>query len=290
MVFETRLIIIISTFVVLTCCLRLGVEANGSLDDMFEEYAHNSLPTHQKTGVLYNASLPSNLTGIEVSVIRLRWDSFWAKGANYSGFQMPPRIFSYPYSPRLDIVYSLVDNQSSYYYSYYNVANDHILVAPVVGFNVYGNNFTAKLNLTLFGGPILIRFPQVINEKAKCVVFYSNGTFGMSNKTRQDMCLVRDQGHFSMAVPKEELEDVKEKRENLWKWWVFGFGIGVLGLLLIGFIVFIFIESIRRRNIQKMEKEAEKNEVLETTYVGQSKMPLATVVRTQPVIENDYVP
>ncbi|XP_076916610.1 uncharacterized protein LOC143576390 [Bidens hawaiensis] len=166
------------------------------LDDMFQEYAHKSLPTHPQTGVLYNASLPSNFTGIEVSMVRLRWDSFRRKGANYSGFLMPPQIFAYPYFTRIDIVYSNLGNWSS---DYYNVPN-HTLVAPVVGFNIYGSpgqngNFT-KLNLTLFGGPILVKFPPV-SQKVKCVTFYSNGTFKMSsvtNATQQGTCDVRTKG------------------------------------------------------------------------------------------------
>ncbi|KAI3829245.1 hypothetical protein L1987_03363 [Smallanthus sonchifolius] len=293
--FETRLII--RFLVIILSCLKVkGIQTmdNGLLDDMFQEYAHNSLPTHPLTGLLYNASLPSNFTGIQLSIVRLRWDSFWGKGANYSGFNMPPRIFAHPYFTRLDIVYSNIGNQSSYYNNY-NVP-DHTLVAPVLGFNVYGSggqigNLTTpvtKLNLTLFGGPILIQFPSI--SQAKCVTFYPNGTFEMINMTRQDMmCPVLDQGHFSLVVqgqtPPED--DDKGRRRELWKWWVFGFAIGVLGLLFIGFIGFMII---RMRNIEKMEREAEKNETLDITNVGGSKMPLATIVRTQPVIENEYVP
>ncbi|XP_076913063.1 uncharacterized protein LOC143571553 [Bidens hawaiensis] len=263
------------------------------LDDLFQEYAHKSLPTRPQTGVLYNASLPSNFTGVEVSMVRLRWDSFRRKGANYSGFLMPPQIFAYPYFTRIDIVYSNLGSRSSDYYSVPN----HTLVAPVVGFNIYGspgqNGNLTKLNLTLFGGPVLVQFPPV-PQKAKCVTFYSNGTFEMSNVTnvtQQDTCTVRDQGHFSMVVelPSTSTPNDKE-RTKLWRWWVFGFGVGVLGLLLIGFIAFMMVRIFRMRNIGKMEKEAEKNEVLDTTNVGQSKMPIATVIRTQPVIENDYVP
>ncbi|KAF5776110.1 hypothetical protein HanXRQr2_Chr13g0619641 [Helianthus annuus] len=288
--FETRLIII--SFVMLSCLLNPSTQQQQQqLDDMFEEYALNSLPTRPQTGVLYNASssLPSNFTGVQLSMVRLRWDSFWRKGANYSGFLMPPRIFAYPFFTRLDIVYSNLGNQSSFYY---NVPN-HTLVAPVVGFNIYASGNLTKLNLTLFGGPILVEFPVPQHEKAKCVMFYSNGTYEMSNMTTQEnMCSVRDQGHFSMVVPQVPSIPIPEKKDRgkLWKWWVFGFAVGVLGLLLVGFIVFVLIRIFRMTSIAKMEKEAEKNEVLGTTNVGQSKMPLATVVRTQPTIENDYVP
>ncbi|KAJ0717546.1 hypothetical protein HanPI659440_Chr13g0524621 [Helianthus annuus] len=285
--FETRLIII--SFVMLSCLCSLN-SSTQQLDDMFEEYALNSLPTRPQTGVLYNASssLPSNFTGVQVSIVRLRWDSFWRKGANYSGFLMPPRILAYPFFTRLDIVYSNLGNQSSFYY---NVPN-HTLVAPVVGFNIYASGNLTKLNLTLFGGPILVEFPVPQHEKAKCVMFYSNGTYEMSSMTTQEnMCSVRDQGHFSMVVEVPSIPIPKKKdRGKLWKWWVFGFAVGVLGLLLVGFIVFVLIRIFRMTSIAKMEKEAEKNEVLGTTNVGQSKMPLATVVRTQPTIENDYVP
>ncbi|KAK1418651.1 hypothetical protein QVD17_27796 [Tagetes erecta] len=270
------------TFMIMLPCYK-AIDSS-ALDDMFEEYARNSLPTRPITGLLYNATLPSNFTGVHVSIVRLRWDSFWRKGANYSEFNMPPRIFSYPYFPRLDIVYSSLGSQSSYYNNY-NVPN-YTLVAPVVGFNAYGPA-GQKLNLTLLGGPILVQFPQ--NENAKCVTFYSNGTLEMSDVTQEDMCVVRDQGHFSIAVqvPPSNTPEEKDRGRKLWKWWVFGFGVGVVGLLSVGCVAFMII---RMRKIGKMEKEAENNEGLETANVGQSKMPLATVVRTQPVLETDYVP
>lgn len=305
--FETLFIISFVTLYSFLCSLK-GIQAMDnstlrSLDDSFQEYAQNSLPTKTHTGVLYNASLPSNFTGIQVSIVRLRRNSFWVRGANYSSFQLPPRIFTVPYFTRLDIVYSNLGNQSSYYY---NVPN-YTLVAPVVGFNIYSSrnstgqigNLTTpvtKLNLTLFGDPILVHFPEISlsqNQKAKCVKFYLNGTFEMTNMTIQDMCSVQDQGHFSIVVqapssiPKEKK---KVSRGRLWKWLVFGFVVGVLGLLLLGFIVYVIFRILTRRKIQKMEKEAEKNEGLDTTNVGQSKMPFATVVRTQPTIEFDYIP
>ncbi|XP_071714643.1 uncharacterized protein [Rutidosis leptorrhynchoides] len=274
-----------------------------SLDDVFQEYAESSLPKHPQTGILYNASLPSNFTGIQVSIVRLRRDSYFGRGANYSGFNMPPKIQTLPYFTRLDIIYSNLGNRSS---DYYNVPN-HTFVAPVVGFNVYGSknstgqigNLTTlatKVNLTLSRDPVLVNFSNISlqqNVNAKCAMFYSNGTFDMTNMIQQDVCVVRDQGHFSIVVPTKPSIRLGRKEESgnkLWKWWVFGFGVGVLGLLLIGFFVILTLRIIRMRKIGRMEKEAEKNEALVTTNVGQSKMPFATVVRTQPVIENDYVP
>ncbi|KVH91092.1 G-box binding, MFMR [Cynara cardunculus var. scolymus] len=232
------------------CCVTLcwlcslkGIQSTDnstlrSLDDIFQVYAQSSLPRRPRTGVLYNASLPSNFTGIEVSIVRLRRGSFWAKGANYSSFRLPPKIFTEPYSTRLDIVYSDLGNESSHYYSVPN----YTLVAPVVGFNIYGSrnstgqigNFTTpvtKLNLTLVGGPILVQFPKISlpqNEKPKCVRFYLDGTVEMTNMTLQNMCIVQDQGHFSIVIrtsppiqqaPKENKERVK----GLWKWWAMGF-------------------------------------------------------------------
>ncbi|KAL4567019.1 hypothetical protein LXL04_022589 [Taraxacum kok-saghyz] len=275
-----------------------------SLDDIFLEYAENSLPNRPQTGVLYKASLPSNFTGVNVSIIRLRRGSFWRRGGNFSGFYMPPRIFSLPIFTRLDMVFSNLGNLSS---DYYNVPN-HTLVAPIVGFNVYGSrnstgkfsNLTTpmtKVNLTLFGSPILVQFPNfspIQNQKAKCVVFYLNGTIEMTNMTMQDMCAVKDQGHFSIVVPYTPRvprgPKGKKERGQLWKWWVFGFAIGVSGLLLFGFIIFTIVRVFRRRKVEKMEREAERNEGLQATNVGQSRMPFATVVRTQPTIENDYYP
>ncbi|PWA70686.1 hypothetical protein CTI12_AA117860 [Artemisia annua] len=304
--FDTRFCI---SFVALCClCLLRGIQAMDNselrlLDDLFQEYAQKSFPRQPRTGLLYNVSLPSNFTGVEVSIVRLRRGSFLSKGANYSDFFMPPRIYSVPIFTRLDIVYSNLGNLSSYYY---NVPN-YTFIAPVVGFNTYGSTNTTgpignlsspvtKLNLTLFGDSILVKFHSISlqqREKVKCVMFYSNGMFEMANMTLQNMCAVRDQGHFSIVEqtpPSIPLGPKEKGSATLWRWWVFGFAVGVFGLLLFGFIIIMTIRIYRMRKIGKMEKEAEKNEGLDATNVGQSKMPIATFVRTQPALEHDYFP
>lgn len=261
-----------------------------SLDDYFQDHAMKSIPKDPKLGMLYNVSLPANFTGMEVSVVHLRSSSVWAHGADFGHFRVPPRVNPKPNVTSLDIVFSNLGNWSSYYY---NMPN-YTFVTPVLGFNAYGVSYTKgqnghftsttnKLEFPLFRNPIIVHFPSMWLPQGKCVKFYSNGLTKITNMSLSSTCEVWGQGYFAIAVRVPSSHAV-------WKLWVIGIAIGSVGFFLCGLVLFKLIRYLEKKNIQKMERTSEKSEVLDTKYVGHSKMPCAFGIRTQPVIENDYFP
>ncbi|KAM3266776.1 hypothetical protein P3L10_003771 [Capsicum annuum] len=103
-----------------------------SLEVILHEHAFKSL-VHQHTGSLYNASVPSSLAGMELSLVRLRSRTLWEKGANFSGFSIPPRTILVPYVKRIHIVYNDLGNLSSHYFN----LSGYNLLTSVIGFIVY---------------------------------------------------------------------------------------------------------------------------------------------------------
>ncbi|PHT83407.1 hypothetical protein T459_11850, partial [Capsicum annuum] len=103
-----------------------------SLEVILHEHAFKSL-VHQHTGSLYNASVPSSLAGIKFSSVKLRSRTLCEKGANFSGFSIPPRIILVPYVKRINIWHNDLGNLSSHYF---NIAGYNVLTS-VIGFIVY---------------------------------------------------------------------------------------------------------------------------------------------------------
>ncbi|GAA0153996.1 hypothetical protein LIER_37783 [Lithospermum erythrorhizon] len=262
-----------------------------SLDSFIRDYSFKKM-VQPRTGRVYNISLPSNFSGIYVSVVRLRSGSFWNRGVSHSFFQIPPRVLPWPPVTRFDIVYQNLGNWSS---SYYNVPN-HTFVAPVVGFSAYYSNSSEaakeKILLTVMGDPIQVHFsdvevPESSNVTVKCVRFGEDGKVELSNITNRNTCIFQSQGHFSIVVPSQER---KKKKARLWKWWVIGFAVGVVALVLLVLVVAIAYKVIKANIVSKLERESEKSEALGSIWIGVSKMPSATGIRTEPVLEHSSVP
>ncbi|KAG9155862.1 hypothetical protein Leryth_004109 [Lithospermum erythrorhizon] len=262
------------------------------LDSFIHEYTFKKIKEQNPvTGTLYNISLPWNFSGIDVSFVRLRTGRFRKNGANYGFFRIPPKIHTLPYVKRLDIIYQNLGNWSSYYY---NVPN-HTFVAPVIGFLAYDSDSSidkGKLLLSIARDPIEVHFPSIDlpedfqNLELKCVRFGHDGVVGFSNVSKASTCVVRDQGHFSIVVPSKS---GKTNRKG-WEWWMVGVVAGASALFLLVFCPVVAYKSYRLNRIRKMEKQSERSEALDSIYIGSSRMPSAQGIRTQPVLENSYVP
>ncbi|XP_057415428.1 uncharacterized protein LOC130710245 [Lotus japonicus] len=273
----------------LCCCSfvhSLNNTASDSLNSLVQDFAFKSLVKRRpQTGALYDALLPQNLSGMDVSVVCLRSRRLWNKGANFSYFRIPPRTVSIPHVKRLAIVYQNLGNWSSHYYS----LPGYTLISSVVGFMVFdASNVTdtrvRNLTLNTMGHPISIQFPNVsfiggMNSRTRCVAFIANGTIQLSEMSSPGVCCSRDQGHFSVVLP-------LPKRRRQWYLWLIGFLIGFFGLIIVGYVGFSSMRLVKTKRIQAMEKQANEDLVLESRWVGNSKMPSATVTRTQPALES----
>ncbi|GFP91455.1 hypothetical protein PHJA_001289500 [Phtheirospermum japonicum] len=262
-----------------------------SLNSFLYNYALRNIVLRPRTGQLYNVSLPANFSGIEISIIRLRTHSLWQKGLNLSTFQIPPRTLPWPFTNRVDFLYQNLGNWSTFYY---NVPN-YTFVAPVIGLVAYDANTSSmergliELNLTR-DDPIIVRFQNMLLDsdgRMKCVRFGTNGTLEFTELTLGSSCVARGHGHFSVVVPRQN----EEKREFKFKWWIVGIVIGgVVGLILVILIGVLVYKFIKWKKVWKMEKHSGESEALGAIWIGNSKMPTASGIRTQPSFEDSYVP
>lgn len=264
-----------------------------SLDTFFIDHANKTVAKPQ-TGTLNDIPLPANFTGMELTFVRLRGGSLRKRGANFSSFYIPPKVIAKPQVVRLALVYENLGNWSSLYY---NVPN-YTLVAPVVGFTVYDSPGPSaigsqKLNLSFRGEPISVWFPRIElqgqNATPKCVQFGPGRSFRITNMTKANRCVTRDQGHFSVVVPHPP-PPLPPPKKTYWKWWVIGFVGGVIGLVLIVLVVGVAFKLVNKKRLGAMESQSEKGVPLDAFWVGRSKMPTASMIRTQPSLEHGYVP
>lgn len=265
-----------------------------SLEGFVYDYTNRSLEM-PNAGTLYNVNLPDNFTGMKVSFIRLRNGRFRKKGVNLSFFYIPPMVITEPNVKRIAIIYENLGNLSSFYYKVPN----YTLVAPVVGFMAYDSpNASAlgnrKLILRVKEKSISIRFSDLIkgtNLTPKCVEFDEYGRHEIKNMSGSNyVCFARGHGHFSLVIPSITASKLPKKKEKYWKLWVIGLFGGFSGLILLGLVVLVIIKLVKKYQLRTMENQSEKDVSFDTFWVGRSKMPSASMVRTQPSLELEYVP
>ncbi|KAJ8748579.1 hypothetical protein K2173_003480 [Erythroxylum novogranatense] len=256
-----------------------------SLDAVFQEYTMKEL-VHHRTGILFDVHLPSNFTGMNISAVRVRSGNLREKGAKFSYFYFPPGVVAFPYVKRLAIVYQNLGNLST---SYYHVPG-YSFVSPVVGFSAYdasnslllGNE---TLRLSAMGEPILVNLTRTTTTdgykgEPKCVKFVEGGLVQFRNITKEMFCFTEGDGHFAVVVPLPE-----RKGDKGWIRWVVGCVAGAVGLLLLGLILVTSLKLVRSKIMKDMEGASERGVPLVMTWIGRSKMPSASMTRTQPSLD-----
>ncbi|XP_022761354.1 uncharacterized protein LOC111307592 [Durio zibethinus] len=295
-----------------------SISAARALDALLQDYAYRAF-VRPRTGVPYDGFVPSNLSGIKIAAMRLRSGSLRRKGVEmYKEFEIPIGVIEQPYVERLVLVYQNLGNWSELYYSLPN----YTLLAPVLGLLAYdASNLSAtnlpELDFRVFGDPIKIKFSDVQSAPngsvLMCVWFDLLGMVKLSNLTSGNECSTIQQGHFSIVTesfppptpppppppptptpqppPPPPSTEGEEKKSNKKVWIIVGSVVGGLALLaLLAFLVLWARKCKQRKKMQEMEKAAEVGEALHMTSVGDTKAPSATVTRTQPTLENEYVP
>ncbi|KAH7513803.1 hypothetical protein FEM48_Zijuj11G0024400 [Ziziphus jujuba var. spinosa] len=278
--------LIFFTFLLFPYVDSMNTNSSDPLDGLVQDFASEMLYEHRfHSGSVYRAPSPANLSGVEVSIVRLRSRRLWNKGANFSYFRIPSRTTSVPHVKRLVLVYQNLRNWSSYYYQ----VPDYSFVTSVVGFKAFDASnvsakSTTKISLNTMGKPILIHFPNLrltrdMISRTRCVAFAANGTAYLSKMSFPGVCFSREDGHFSVVVP-------SRRKQRVWFWWSIGFVFGIVGLVLVGYVGMVSLRLLKTKKIQIMERQADEDLVLASRWVGGSKMPSATVTRTAPVLEN----
>lgn len=289
---------------------EIAATGNGSsLDALLQDNAYRAFD-RPRTGVTYTADVPSNFSGILLSVVRLRSGSLRSRGVrDFYEFDIPTGIIATPYVVRLALVYQNLGNWSSVYY----VIPGYTLVTPVIGLLVYeAANLSAtnlpELDVVASAEPISINFRNLIpfpsKQAAKCVHFHLNGSYQIGDLASGDICTAYGQGHFSVVVNSTtsapspapslapsgpSLEHAKKGKSNVWKI-VVGVVGGFLALVLLVLLMLWLLKYRRSRKMTDMVKRSETGEVLTTQRIGNAQIPVATMVRTRPVLENEYAP
>ncbi|KAL1222596.1 hypothetical protein V5N11_018964 [Cardamine amara subsp. amara] len=266
----------------------LNVTIPHSLSQSLENFALKALTTQHHTGALYRAILPENLSGIEVSIVRLTGKSLWNSGAKFSNVLIPARSVSVPPARRVAIVYQNLGNWSNHWYT----VPGYRLIASVLGFRVLDvsdQDNVKEISLRI-KNHVEISFRGLTNEsdekllsRVRCVSFKAQTedeeASHISRMVLPGVCYGSSHGDYSVIEP---LESDKKKVES-WRVWIVGFvlGFGLLGFL--GIACTMVIRMLRTNKIQvMMERDADDGEVFERRWVGGSKMPSAAVTRTLP--------
>ncbi|KAJ8533745.1 hypothetical protein K7X08_007069 [Anisodus acutangulus] len=274
-----------------------------ALDVLLQDYAYLAFDRPRiRTGVIYDGKVPSNLTGIKVSGLRLRSGSLRSRGVKtYKEFRIPVGVVEKPYVERLVLVYQNLGNWSARYYE----LPGYIYLAPVLGLLAYNaSNLSAtnlpELDIKASGQPISISFSNVkplpVGSSAKCVSIDLQGSLNFSSVLSDNTCTTFQQGHFSIvteSIAPSPAPTVHHKgKKNKSKVWIIVGSVagGLVLMFLLGLLIVCVRKYKRRRKMQQMERAAEVGEALQMTKVGSTKAPAATVTRTQPTLETEYRP
>ncbi|KAL8154415.1 hypothetical protein V2J09_012175 [Rumex salicifolius] len=274
-----------------------------SLDAILQDYAYRAF-INPKTGTTYDGSVPSNLTGIKISGVRLRSGSLRYKGVkSYKEFEIPIGVASQPYVERLVLVYQNLGNWSTVYYP----LDGYSYISPVLGLLAYNAaNLSAtslsELDIHATSNPILIHHSDVRSIKGrvpKCVWFDLNGSANLSSVVSDNTCSTTSQGHFALVVegtippPPGSLAPTpghKKHKVSSKVWIIIGSVLGGLLLLILFAILLAWLKKYEhRKKMQRMEKAADVGEALRVTSVGTAKAPSAVRTRTQPSLETEYI-
>ncbi|KAJ0715616.1 hypothetical protein HanPI659440_Chr13g0503281 [Helianthus annuus] len=97
--------------------LSLPLKPTRALDATLQDYAYRAF-VHPRTGILFDGVVPSYLTGIEISAMRLRSGSLYRQGVeSFKEFVIPVGLRDQPYVERLVLGYENLGNWSTTYYS-----------------------------------------------------------------------------------------------------------------------------------------------------------------------------
>lgn len=296
------------------------------LDVLLQDYAYRAF-VRPRTGIPYDGTVPSNLTGIKISAMRLRSGSLRNRGVkSYKEFEIPKGVTEELYVERLVFVYQNLGNWSMTYYA----LPGYTYLTPVLGLLAYdAANLLAtnlpELKIKGTGNPILIHFGDAESVPAgsspKCVWISLNGSVSFSSPISGNTCSTLDQGHFSIVVesiapspapvspapsptsggggggggggaPKAGPTSGGKGKGNRTKLWIIvGSVLGGLSLFALLGLLLVWAQKFKqRKKMQQMERASEVGEALHMTSVGPTKAPAAMVTRTQPVLESEYVP
>ncbi|KAJ7523760.1 hypothetical protein O6H91_18G061900 [Diphasiastrum complanatum] len=294
------------------------------LDQLIQVNAFSSIG-NSRTGEMYNVALPSNLTGVNASAIRLRTGSLRRRGLALKEFLVPPGAAVNITTVRVLLVYRQFNGINVY------SPKGYMLVSPVLGIRVYDAfNLSSKtpmpeLDLTATGAPITVRIPFLSMARVSvplCAAFDSNGSVITTNvSSSPNVCSTFQLGDFALVVPASALAPApqpalspqsaaspaplgflpqppsespsfsaggKHKGSNTWKIALGSTLGGIAFLSILALLAFLSLRYREKAKMARMEQEAEHGETLQTAVIRETRAPTAGSSRTRPTLETDY--
>ncbi|XP_022737202.1 uncharacterized protein LOC111290069 [Durio zibethinus] len=279
-----------------------GIRSARLLDLLIRDYTVKSFEIQLRTGIVHTVHLPANLSGIKVDTARFRCGSLRRYGAQVKEFHLGSGVAVQPCAERVMVVrQSLGYNWSSIYYANYNLSG-YQLVSPVLGLLAYNDgsdvSFGSPFELGILAReePIKIDFSNITKAfnmtgiRPLCACFEGDGNVTLKNQVSPNVCVATRHGHFGLVIESLPSLPVRKKISG-WKVTV-GSSIGAaLGAFLLGLLlVAMFVKVKKKARMEELERRAYEEEALQVSMVGHIRAPTASVTRTTPTIEHEYIP
>ncbi|XP_017972448.1 PREDICTED: uncharacterized protein LOC18606421 [Theobroma cacao] len=279
-----------------------GIRSARLLDLLIRDYTVKSFDRHLRTGIVHTVHLPANFSGIKVDIARFRCGSLHRYGAQVKEFHLGSGTTVQPCAERVMVVrQNLGHNWSSIYYANYDLSG-YQLVSPVLGLLAYNAgsdvSFGSPFQLGILARekPIKIDFSNFTKAsnmtgiRLFCASFEGDGKVTMKNQVSPNVCFATRHGHFGLVIESPPSLPVRKKISR-WKV-VVGSSIGAaLGAFLLGLLfVAMFVKVKKKARMEELERRAYEEEALQVSMVGHIRAPTASITRTTPTIEHEYIP
>ncbi|OMO89678.1 hypothetical protein CCACVL1_07708 [Corchorus capsularis] len=278
-----------------------GIRSARLLDLLIRDYTVKSYDRHLKTGILHTVNLPANFSGIKVDAAKFRCGSLHRYGAQVKEFHLGSGVTVQPCAERVMVVrQNLGYNWSSIYYANYDLSG-YQLVSPVLGLLAYNAgsdvSFGSPFQLGILARekPIKIDFSNITKSfnmtgfRPLCASFEGDGKVTLKNQASPNVCVATKHGHFGLVVESPPSMPMRKKISR-WKVAV-GSSIGAaLGAFLLGLLLVAMLVKVKKKaRMEELERRAYEEEALQVSMVGHIRAPTASVTRTPPSIEHEYI-
>ncbi|KAL2631939.1 hypothetical protein R1flu_016625 [Riccia fluitans] len=268
-----------------------------ALNQQIQVAAFQSFPNRVRTGTVYNATLPGNLSSVvDVQMVRFRTGKLRRTGFQYQQVNLPVGVTVDEFPVHVVLVYRYFKG-----FSLHNISTGEEFVAPVVGVYVYnGSNLTTSGPLPELTVSVLsqrIEFTTASNlnitqgTNVTCVLYNDTGFTGVSNITSTSLssrtCSWDTLGDFALLVPRT-MGSSGSDSDNAWK---IAVGAVAGAIVLLGLLTLLVLAAVKYREkakFDKMERVADHGETLNHTLIAGGRAPAAASTRTKPVLEDDY--
>ncbi|KAH7352208.1 hypothetical protein KP509_19G034300 [Ceratopteris richardii] len=289
-----------------------GVRREG-IDTALRKYAFMAL-LHARTGIIYNVPLPPFLDGILCQAMRVRAGSAHKRGISFNEFTIPRGMLVQTGGPFVIIVYRRVFN-----FTLYTAPPGYAFASPTVGIVIYTNlnttldhlplpemtilspnsTMTAKFNLSFQAA----KLAHGASPPLRCAYFDINGTASIASiSVYPNICSFKVLKDVAILIPESSSIRVSpapspavhallpSTSHNASRKWEFVLLVIAALLVAMAILMFVVVKALRILNeceAVRMKELPDHEEKLQTSLIGHTRAPTASIVRTRPVLETE---